>query len=321
MKKMFTAALLAIAVGWAWSGATFAADDYPTRPIRVLNQFGPGGGADLTGRPVLDKLGGVLGTSVLMDFKPGASGLIAAAEFEKSAPDGYTLLIETQTLSNNTLLRKVPYRPAEWEPLSLFAIIPLGMLAAQNVPARNLAELVDHARKNQGKLTYGTLGPGSISHLAALLFAKTTGTEWLQVPYKGTTEVHQDLMGGRLDIFFDGVSQALPLQRDGRLKIMGLTTEERIPLAGNIPTFKEQGINISTGSWFGFVAPKGTPRTVTSRLSREIAAYVTSGEYQEKMKVLGVIAIATTAQEYAEFRRNDLRKWEEVIKQHNLRLE
>lgn len=299
MKKMFLAALLAIAIGSTWGGATLAADDYPTRPIRVLNQFGPGGGAYLTGCPVLDKLGSVLGTSVLMDFKPGASGLIAAAEFEKSAADGYTLLIESQTLSNNTLLRKVAYRPAEWEPLSLFAIIPLGMLAAQNVPARNMAELVDHAKKNRGKLTYGTLGPGSISHLAALLFSKTTGTEWLQVPYKGTTEVHQDLMGGRLDIFFDGVSQALPLQRDGRLKIMGLTTEERIPLAGNVPTFKEQGINISTGSWFGFVAPKGTPRNVTSRLSKEIAAYVTSGEYQEKMKNLGVIAIATTAQEYA----------------------
>ena len=319
MRRTLLAA--AMGIGLAWCGLAPAADDYPTRPIRVLNQFGPGGGADLTGRPVLDKLSASLGTSVLMDFKPGASGLIAAAEFEKSAADGYTLLIETQTLSNNTLLRKVAYRPAEWEPLSLFAIIPLGMLVAQNTPARNVAELVDYAKKNRGKVTYGTLGPGSISHLAALLFGKTTGIELTQVPYKGTTEVHQDLMGGRLDLFFDGVSQALPLQRDGRLKILGLTTEERMPLAASLPTFKEQGVNIATGSWFGFVAPKGTPRAITSRLSKEIVAIVSSNEYQEKMKVLGVVAIATTVQEYAEFRRNDLKKWEEVIKQNNLRLE
>ena len=313
---VFVAALLL-----AFSCAPAMADDFPTKTIRVINQFGAGGGADLTARPILEKLQVALGRPVIMDNKPGGGGVIAAVELERADPDGHTLLIDTQTLSVNTVLRKVSYKHSEWEPIALFSLIPLALLASQELPANNLRELIEYAKKEPGKLTYGTLGPGTASHLAGLRFEQVTGTKLLPVPYKSTNDAHQDLLGKRLDLFFDGISQALPRAQAGTLKMFGVASNERLAIAAEFPTIREQGVDLVSAAWFGLVAPKGTPKAVIDRLSEEVNKITSSAEYQDRLKKIGVLPMTLRSAEFAEFRRKDLALWSDVIKTSGLRLD
>ncbi|MGE0799609.1 MAG: Bug family tripartite tricarboxylate transporter substrate binding protein [Lautropia sp.] len=289
--------------------------------IRVINQFGPGGGADAIVRPLVERVGSEMGRTVIIDHKPGASGTIAAAELEKGAPDGSTLIIDTQTLSVNSVLRKVNYRHSEWEPVALLAQIPLALLTAKELPANSLAELVAYARKNPGKVTYATLGPGSAAHLAGLRFERAMDLKLLPVPYKSTSDVHQDLLGGRIDVFFDGVTQALPRLQGGQLKILGLSTGSRLPAAPQLPTFKEQGFDMEVGSWFGIAAPKGTPPDLVAKLSDAFVKAQANPDYKKRMEQQGVIVHAMGPQQFASFRKEDQARWAELIKSANLVIE
>lgn len=291
------------------------------RPIRVINQFAAGGGADAIVRPLLDPVAADLGRPVLMEYKPGAAGAIAAAEFEKGAPDGTTLIIDTQTLTLNTVLRKVTYKHAEWEPIALLGLIPLALLTAQQVPANTLAEFVAHARKNPGKVTYATLGPGSAAHLAALRLERNFSISMLAVPYKGTGEVHQDLLGGRIDVFFDGVSQALPRLQKNQLKILGVSTIQRMSIAPQLATFKEQDFDMEYGSWFGLAAPKGTPAEMVNRLAESFLRATQAPDYVQRMNGLGVVSQALGPQAFAKFRKDDLARWADVIQKANIVLD
>jgi tripartite-type tricarboxylate transporter receptor subunit TctC len=303
------------------SGPTYAAGEFPSRTVKVLNQFGPGGGADTIVRPLLDKVGAEIKTPFVMEYKPGASGVIAAGELEAGAADGHTLIIDTQTLSLNTVLRKVSYKHAQWEPVALLGVIPLGLLARKDFAVKNIPELITYAKNNPGKVTYGTLGPGSAAHLAALLFEKEAGVRLMAVPYKATMDIHQDLMGERIDLFFDGVSQALPRHRDNQLKILGVTTSSRISIAPSIPTMVEQGVNLVVGSWFGISAPPVTPKAVVARLSDAFFSAAGASEYQDRMRSLGIISVPLKASAFADFRKEDLEKWRAVVKSSDLKVE
>lgn len=318
MKPLSLATLFftATALAAATAGAQQAA-----RPIRVLNQFQAGGGADAIVRPLLDPVATDLGRPVLMDYKPGAAGAIAAAELEKGAPDGSTLIIDTQTLALNTVLRKVNYRHAEWEPIALLGIIPLALLTAQQVPAATLAEFVAHVRRNPAKVTYATLGPGSAAHLAALRLERQFNMQMLAVPYKGTGEVHQDLLGGRIDVFFDGVSQAVPRLQKNQLKILGVSTVQRMSIAPQLATFKEQDFDMEYGSWFGLAAPKGTPADVVNRIADSFIRAAQAPDYVQRMTGLGVVTQALGPQAFAKFRKDDLARWADIIQKANIVLE
>ena len=312
---------IVVATLLAFSCGSAVGDSYPSKTVRVINQFGAGGGADLTARPILEKLQAALGRPVIMDNKPGGGGVIAATELEKADPDGHTLLIDTQTLSVNTVLRNVNYKHSEWEPIALFSLIPLALLASQDVPANNLNELIDYAKKDPGKVTYATLGPGTASHLAGLRFEQVTGTKLLPVPYKSTNDVHQDLLGKRVDLFFDGISQALPRAQAGTLKMLGVASTERLSIAADFPTIREQGVDLVSAAWFGLVAPKGTPKAITERLADEIYKITRSPDYQERLRKIGVLPMTLKAVDFAEFRRKDLALWSDVVKNSGLRID
>jgi tripartite-type tricarboxylate transporter receptor subunit TctC len=301
--------------------ATSAAAQDAVRSIRIINQFGPGGGADAIVRPLLERFGAEMGRAAVIEYKPGASGAIAAAELEKSPPDGTTLIIDTQTLSTNSVLRKVNYRHAEWEPVALLGQIPLALVAGKQLPADSLKDLVAHARNNPEKVTYATLGPGSAAHLAALRFERAMGIKLLPVAYRFTTEVHTDMIGGRIDLFFDGVTQALPRYQSGQLRLLGVGTEERIGQAQAIPTFKEQGFDLTVGAWFGIAAPKGTPADVVTKLADSFAKAVNAPDYQRRMAEAGVIVSSLGPQRFAAFRREDQSRWASLIREANLVLE
>ncbi len=313
------AALLSLTLSPSPAAAQTA--DFGPRPVRIINQFGPGGGADNIVRPLLDRLAASIGVPFVIEHKPGAAGAIAAQEFENGRPDGHTLIIDTQTLLLNTALRKVAYRHDEWEPVALLGIIPLALLVRKELPARSLPELVEHARLNPGQITYATLGPGSAAHLAALRFQSVTGIRMLAVPYKGTSEIHTDLLGKRIDVFFDGVSQAVPRHRDRLLDILGFTTQARLPIAAEIPTFQEQGVDLVLGAWFGISAPKGTPAGLLSRLAQAFGSALSAPDYRERMSGLGIVVAQEQLADFGRFRRADLERWQAIIESSKLKLD
>jgi len=312
--------LFALSLSAALASTTIFAQD-AAKTIRIINQFGPGGGADAIVRPLLERFSAEMGRNAVIEHKPGASGAIAAAELEKGSPDGSTVIIDTQTLSTNSVLRKVNYKHAEWEPVALLGQIPLALLTRKDLPAKGLTELVQHARSNPGKVTYAILGPGSAAHLAALRFEQAMGVKLLSVSYRGTSDIHTDLIGNRIDIFFDGVTQALPRHKSGQLKVLGIGTPERLAQAPEVPTFKEQGFDLTVGAWFGIAAPKGTPPEVITRLAESFAKALSAPEYQRNMAERGVIVSTMGPKQFAAFRRDDQARWASLIRETGLVLE
>lgn len=315
--KLFQNWLLALAALVA-STPCFSQD---TRPIRLVNQFAAGGGADVIVRPVMEAAAVSLGRPVLMDFKPGASGIIAADLLESSPADGTTLIVDTQTLSNNSIFRKVSYSHECWEPVARIGFIPLGLMVSNSFAARTLPELVEFAKKNPGKVTYGTVGPGTVPHLAALRFEQAMGVKLLSVPYKSSPDVYQDLIGGRIDIYFDGTTQGLPLYRNRQAKLLGTSTSARLAVAPEIPTFKEQGFDLVTGGWFGISAPHGTPKDLVAKYSNAFVNAVSRQDYLKRMDQLGVITSAQDAAAFSAFRRDDRNSWAELVKRAGVVIE
>ena len=312
--------LFALSLSAALASTSLQAQD-AGRTIRIINQFAPGGGADAIVRPLLERFSAEMGRNAVIEHKPGASGAIAAAELEKSNPDGSTVIIDTQTLSTNSVLRKVNYKHAEWEPVALLGQIPLALLTRKDLPARGLTEVVQYARSNPGKVTYAILGPGSAAHLAALRFEQAMGVKLLAVSYRGTSEIHTDLIGSRIDVFFDGVTQALPRHTSGQLKVLGIGTPERLAQAPDVPTFKEQGFDLTVGAWFGIAAPKGTPPEVVARLAESFAKALSAPEYQRNMAERGVIVSTMGPKQFSAFRRDDQARWASLIRETGLVLE
>ena len=291
------------------------------KAVRIINQFGPGGGADAIVRPLVERVGADLDRPVTIEYRPGAAGAIAAAALEGAPADGGTLIIDTQTLSLNTMLRKVTYRHAEWEPVTLLGQIPIALLAGRQVPAATLQELVAHARANPEKLTYATLGPGSAAHLAALRFERLTDVRMRPVPYKGTTDVHQDLMGERVDLFFDGVPQALPRFRNAQLKLLAISANERMTIARDVPTFREAGVDLVATAWFGIAAPRGTPAEIVRRLNEAFVTASRAPDYRERMQQAGVIPVGSSVADFARFRKDDLESWGALIRRLEIQVE
>lgn len=313
--------LIGSIIGVIGLSSSVYAQDYPTRPITIYNQYAPGGGADIQTRLVFEHMSKSLGQPVVVEYKSGAGGMIAGEALQQAEPDGYTLLIDNLQLSNNPLIRTVSYDHQAFVPISLVSIASLGLVVPKDLPVNSVRELVDFAKQTPGGLNYGTLGPGGTSHLTALLFEKVAGIEMQEIAYKGTPEINQDIMGGALHVFFDGTSQALPNHFSGNVKVLAVTTEERLPAAPDIPTMTEEGYPVVAGGWFGLVAPKGTPKEIVDKLSAAVREAVASEAVQKQLNDLGITPVAMTPEEFAEFRRADREKWAEILEPLDLKLE
>jgi len=294
--------------------AASAQSDWPTKPLRMIVPFPPGGVTDIVARAVGAKLGAELGQQVVIDNKAGASGAIGAELGAKAAPDGYTLIMgNISTLAINPVtFAKLAYDPVtSFDPVSMVAVQPLLIAINPEVPAKTLAELVQLAKSRPGQLSYGTAG--SSIHLAVEQFSTQAGIRMNHVPYKGSAPAVSDLVGGQIQVLFDPFSSLYPQVSAGKVRALAISTEKRSTVAPTIPTVAEQGYaGFDVSSWQGIVVPAGTPRPIVQRLNRELAKVLASADIREKFAQFSAVPSATTPEQFGQTIREEIARWQKV---------
>lgn len=319
--------LLACGLGMftALSPGVAVAQDYPTKPIRVVVGFPPGGGADFVARLVAQKLGDVINQQVIVDNRAGANGIIATEMVAKSAPDGYTLLLGVSATHaiNPSVYAKLPYDAVkDFVPVSELALTPLILVVHPSLPVKNVEDLIKLAKAKPGELNFASAGTGNVTHLAAELFRSMTATNMVHVPYKGSAPAIVDLMAGQVTMYFDTMPSSLPHVRSGKLKALAVTSAKRSLAAPEIPTVAESGVpGFETSSWFGVFAPANTAQTVIAALHRELSKALTTADSVDRMKGQGLDPVVNTPAEFAAVIKNDIGKWARVVKEANIKVQ
>ena len=293
------------------------AQQYPARPIKWIVPYTPGGITDSVTRVVANKLQDALGQPIVIENKPGANSQIGADLVAKAPPDGYTILTVIAAHAANATLYagKLPFDPVKsFTPISLAVIAPLILTANNNFPAKNAKELIDYAKKNPGKVAFGSSGIGAAAHLTTELLKQTAGIEMLHVPYKGTAPALTGLMGGDIQILVDVPSTLMPHVRGGKIKALAMFSAKRVPGAAEVPTMAEAGgPSIESSTWLLFLAPAGTPREIVNRLSQETDKVLASPEIRARFDTLGIFPGGGTPEQAAKFLSDEIARWAKVI--------
>jgi tripartite-type tricarboxylate transporter receptor subunit TctC len=308
-----------------WLFGVAAAQGYPSKPLRMLVGFPPGGANDLLARIVAQKLGESLGQPVVVENRPGASGVIAAEALARATPDGYTLMLGstgTNTIAP-ALNAKLPYDPVrDLAPVGLVGIAASALVVNAQVPAQNVAELIALARSRPGKLTYASSGNGTTLHLGGELFKLLAGVDLVHVPYKGNAQALNDVAGGQVDLIFSALPPALPLARAGRVRILGVGMPERLRSAPELPTIAEQGVpGYAMWTWYGVFATGGAPAEAIERLSRDLRAALADGKVREQIVAQGAEPSPGTPAELRALVAAELEKWARVVKSAGIKAE
>jgi len=293
------------------------AETYPGKPIKFIIGFAPGGTTDLVGRLMAKGLTDALGQPVIIENKAGASSNIGADAVAKSPPDGYTFYVNAITNAiNASLFAKLPFDfEKDFEPVAFFASVPNLMVVNPAVPAKTVKEFIDWVKANPGKVAYASSGNGTSIHLSGELFKLMTRTEMLHVPYKGSAPALTDLVGGQVQVMFDNMPSSLPLAKSGKLRALAVTSPKRSPSAPDIPTLDEAGVpGYDVGSWFGLMAPKGTPREIITRLNVESNKILNSQEMRERFLELGAVPLPMSPEKYGEYIHSEIKKYAELIR-------
>lgn len=296
------------------------AQDYPTRPIRLIVGFSAGGPTDIPARYIADKLGARLGQRVVVENRPGAAGMLATREALAQPRDGYTLLLCTHFESINTVVYRNPqFKLEDLAPISLVSKYYYGIAISNAVPATDLKSFVAYAKANPGKLSYGSLGPGSAQEIFARQLERLAGISMGRVSYRGGAQVIQDLVPGRVHFYVSPTLALLPLLRDGQLKLLGVSSEERLKApASDIPTLREQGVDFVRFGWLGICSGAGTPQQVLDRLHREIVAVVATPEYQSLIEKGGSIPGSSSPEELRRVINQTRAEVESTVKEFGL---
>jgi len=300
------------------------AQTYPTRPIRLVVPFGVGGGTDNLARIIEPYVSKALGQPLIIDNRPGGGSVIGMDAVVKSAPDGYTLVMTDTSIAVNPSLRKdMPYDALkDLEPVSLLATAPVILVAHPKVTAQTLQELVTLAKAQPGKFNYASGGNGASTHLGGELLKLVAGIDVIHVPYKGTGPAMNDLIGGHVDVMFSGISSARPHLDAGALRALAVTGEQRNPAVPDVPTFAEAGFGgVTASTYWGVLAPRGTPKEVVDRVSTELAKAMRDPEIITRIALLGYLPIGGGSADYAANLRSEIKKWGDVITKANIRIE
>jgi tripartite-type tricarboxylate transporter receptor subunit TctC len=301
----------------ALAAACASAQSYPVKPVRFIIPYPPSGIADVFARALADELTGKLGQTVVPDNKPGGSLIIGTEAAAKSPADGYTILLGSiSSLAINVgAFKKLPYDPVkDFAPVSMAFYTPLLLVTTNEIPARDLKELIAYAKANPGKLSFASIGFGSSVHLAAEIFKTMAGIDLTHVPYKGTTVALPDIMAGRVHMMFDG-GAFLPQVKAGKVKLLAVTSPKRLENLPDTPTMSEAGVpGYEVTIWFGVVAPAGTPRPVVDRLSKEIATIVRQPAFKARFQDGGIIPMSSTPEEFAQTIQKDIQRWPKVLR-------
>jgi tripartite-type tricarboxylate transporter receptor subunit TctC len=302
-----------------------AAQTYPTRPVRLIVPFPAGSTPDIVGRTLGQKLAEAWGQPVVVDNRPGAGANIGTAEVARAAPDGYTLLIGSNgpIAINKALYANLPFDPErDLKPLSLLAAAPQILAVHPSVPANDLKQLIAYARANPDKLSYGSVGSGSASHLTMELFKSQARVSLVHVPYKGFPPVVQDLLSGQIQATFAIVPAVLPQIRAGRLKGLAVTSEQRTALAPDIATVSEQGFpRFDATAWQGLLSPAGIPADAAESISRETQKAMQLREVRELLEKQGFVVIGSSPQFFENFIRAEREKWTRVVRETGAKAE
>ncbi len=298
---------------------------YPVKPIRLLIPYAPGGGSDLVVRPVVQQLNEVLRTQILLDNRGGGSGVIATEAAARSAPDGYTLLVGTTgTLTlNHVLYAKVPYDPVkDFAPITILALAPNALVSSTKFGPRTIQELIAYAKANPGRINYGSAGsPTAVLYLEHI--KQLTGADILLVPYKGTGPAFTAILAGEVDITLGAAGVFSAAIKDGRLRAMAVGSQERLPSLPDVPSVAESGLlpGFESASWYGIVAPAGTPRPIITQLYTEIAKIIKTPEVANRYLADGAFGVGNTPEDFAERIRNESGRWARIMKAAGMKQE
>ncbi|MBT9456794.1 MAG: tripartite tricarboxylate transporter substrate binding protein [Burkholderiaceae bacterium] len=294
------------------------AQAWPAKPIKIIVPYPPGGFTDVTARLIAQKLQERLGQPVVIDNKPGANSVIGVDALAKSAPDGSTFAVVIAAYAANTsLYPKLPYDPAkDLTAVSLIGLSPLVAAVNNDAPFKTAAELVAYAKKNPGKISFGSSGNGSAAHLSTELLKALTGSYMVHIPYRGAAAALTDLMGGQIQLFLDAASGLINPGKTGKVRLIGVASDKRLPALPDVPTFIEQGVTGFTGStWAGLLAPAGTPAAIIKRVADEVHAIVRTDEVRLKLEAMGTVPMGGTPAEFGAFISSETAKWGQVIRQ------
>jgi tripartite-type tricarboxylate transporter receptor subunit TctC len=320
MRQLTRLARLAVS-GLAFACAAAAAQDFPSKPVHLVVPFPAGGAPDVVARTIAQGLGERLGQSVVVENKLGAGGNIAYEAVARSPADGHTLVFATTGIATNmSLFKKLRYDALKnFQPVMLVASGPHVLVANTSVPAKNVRELIAHAKAHPKQLSYGSSGNGTVLHLAGELFNMKAGVELQHVPYRGASLAQSDLVGGTIQLMFSDVASALQYIQAGTLRPLAVTGSKRLPSLPDVPTIAESGVpGYEIEAWFGILAPAGTPPAAIERLNRELRAVLATPEVKQRMAALGQNLVANTPEQFASFLRSEVGKMGEIVKSAGL---
>ena len=299
---------------------TASAQPYPTRQIRMIIPAGPGGGVDTVARTLGEALGAVLGQPIVMDNRPGAGTMLASEITAKAPPDGYTLLMVTNSHAINAGMHALRYDPVQdFAFVSLVASVPYWIVVHPSVPVKTIGDLIALARRRPGELYFASAGNGSGTHLAFELFQSMAQIKLIHVPYKSGSAAMIDLIGGHVQLMSSNVINSRPHVRSGKLRALAITTAKRSPVYPEVPTVAESGLpGYQADVWYGVIAPAKTPAEIVARLNREIAAIVRSSEVRDRLAAQGAEVASSTPEQFVRLMKADIAKWAKVTSRLNL---
>ena len=319
LQRLLFIVALALCASTAW------AQTYPSRPLRLIVPFAPGGAVDIIARLMGEAVSRSLGQPVVVDNRPGAGAAIGAEAVARAPADGYTLLIGTSSTHgvNSAVNPKLSYDPVkDFSPVVLLATAPWMVVATPSLPVRNTKELIDYAKAHPGKLNFASYGRGSSNHLATELLKARAGIDVVHVPYKGSAPALLDLVAGQVDFMLDTFSTSAPLVETGKIRLIGVTSDKRVDYAPAAPTVSESGVaGYSTGAFFAIFAPAKTPPQVVERLNREFNAALRQDAVKERLIKLGLQPAGGTPDELGGIVVNEVRTWADLVKQRNLKFD
>ncbi len=324
-RGMIAAALVMLAMLLMGAfAAPLVAETYPSKPIRMILPMNPGGVTDILGRTMGQKLAERLGQPFVSENRPGAGGNIGLEIASKARPDGYTVVLSPPAIVvSPSLYKKLNYDPVkDLEPISLVAEIPNVLVVRPSLPVNSLKEFVAFARRNPGKLNFGSGGLGTTNHLVGEILNNIEKIKIVHVPYKGVNQAMVAMMGGEVDMVAIGAPSSLPHIQSGKVKALAVLNKERLPSLPNVPTAKEAGIeNFEVSAWYGLLAPAGTPRDIINRLNAEWVRIAATTDARESIKKIGFEPLSSSPEEFAEFIKTETVRWRKVIREANLSID
>ncbi len=324
MRVWTTSIKSVIAVSALCIAGAVSAQGFPAKTITIVVPFPPGGTTDVLARAVANKLQSSVGQSVIVDNRPGAGATIGAGQVAKAKPDGYTLLMGAvhHTIATS-VYKSLPYNfEKSFAPITTVAVVPNVLVVSASTPFKSVKDLVAEAKSAPNKLAYGSNGQGTAQHMIGTQFQISTGSQIVHVPYKGSGPLTTDLVGGQVNMSFDTITPVLPFIKDGKLRPLAVTTAKRSSTLPNIPTLKEVGVDgIEIGTWFGLLAPAGTPADVVKKLNSEIVKIIKSDDFRKQMFEIGAEPVGDSPEEMAKQIKDQTTKFATIVKTANITIQ